>query len=531
MKQLPPKMKSMLGQLALGAALLASAASGAHAQTRGGTLNVILNPEPPTLIYGLNQQTPTQIAAGKIYEGLLTYDFDLTAKPSLAKSWEISPDGLVYTFHLQQGVTWHDGKPFTAEDVRFSLQDYLPQTHPRARGNLSHVASIDTPDANTVKITLKQPYAPFLNAFEVSSAPIMPAHLYKGTDFRNNPANQTPIGTGPFKFKEWKRGQYVQLVRNEAYWQAGLPYLDNVYFQVIPDSASRLLALENGSVQVASFGDIDFAFLPQIKANPALEVTTKGYEFAGPLSWIELNHRVKPLDDKRFRQAIQYAIDRDFIAKRIFFGAARPATGPISSVTSFYDANIPQYKYDPKKAIALLDEMGLKPDANGKRVSLRLLGLPYGDTWNKVSEYVKNSLAKVGIDVVLESTDAGNWARRYANWDFDMTVTYLYQYSDPALGVDRSYRSDNIRQGVYGTNISGYNNPELDKVFTSASLETDKQKRQQLYTQAATTLAQDAPSAWLVELSFPTITSKSVKNVTTSAIGVAETFATTYIQK
>lgn len=533
MKNPPLKMKSLFAKLALsaGALMLMAAAGTAAAQTKGGTLNVILNPEPPTLIYGINQQTPTQIVAGKIYEGLLTYDFDLKPKPSLAKSWEISPDGLTYTFHLQEGVKWHDGKPFTSEDVRFTLQDFLMQTHPRARGNLSHVAKLETPDAQTVVITLKEPFAPFLNAFEVSSAPIMPAHIYKGTDFRNNPANQTPIGTGPFKFKEWKRGRYVQLVRNDEYWQPGLPYLDSIYFQVIPDSASRLLALENGSVQVASFGDIDFAFLPQIKANPALEITTKGYEFAGPLAWMELNHRVKPLDDKRFRQALQYAIDRDFIAKRIFFGAARPATGPISSVTSFYDPNTPQHNYDPKKAIALLDEMGLKPDANGKRVSLRLLGLPYGDTWNKVSEYVKNSLSKVGIEVVLESTDAGNWARRYSNWDFDMTITYLYQYSDPALGVDRSYLSDNIRQGVYGTNISGYVNPELDTVFKKAAVENDKAQRQALYSKAASMLSEDAPSAWLVELSFPTITNKSVKNVTTSAIGVAETFATTYIQK
>lgn len=510
---------------------LAGGAGVASAQTRGGSINVILNPEPPTLIYGLNQQTPTQITAGKIYEGLLTYDFDLKPQPGLAKSWEISPDGLVYTFHLQDGVKWHDGQPFTSEDVRFSLQDFLSQTHPRARGNLARVVSYETPDPQTLILRLKEPYAPLINAFEVSSAPIMPAHIYKGTDFRNNPANQTPIGTGPFKFKEWKRGQFVHLVRNDDYWQPGLPYLDNVYFQVIPDAASRLLALENGSVQVASFGDIDFAFLPQVKANPALEVTTKGYEFAGPLAWIELNHRVKPLDDKRFRQAIQYAIDRDFIAKRIFFGAARPATGPIASVTRFYDADIPQHRYDPKRAVALLDEMGLKPDANGKRATLRLLGLPYGDTWNKVSEYVKNSLSKVGIDVVLESTDAGNWARRYSNWDFDMTVTYLYQYSDPALGVDRSYLSDNIRQGVYGTNTSGYQNPEVDRLFKAAQTENDPAARQKLYSQAAALVAEDAPSAWLVELSFPTITNKSVHNVTTSAIGVAENFATTYIQK
>ena len=524
-------MKIRLNWLKSLAAAMALTAGIAGAQTRGGSINVILNPEPPTLIYGLNTQTPTQIVAGKIYEGLLTYDFDLKPKAGLAKSWEVSADGLTYTFHLQSGVKWHDGQPFTSEDVRYSLQDYLQQVHPRAKGNFQNVTSFETPDANTVVLKLNQPYAPLISAFEVSSAPIMPAHIYKGKDLRNNPANQTPIGTGPFKFSEWKRGQYVKLVRNDDYWQKGLPYLDSIFFQVIPDAESRMLALENGSVQVASFGDIDFAFLPQIKANPNLEVTTKGYEFAGPMAWIEMNERVKPLENKSLRQAITHAIDRDFIAKRIFFGAAKPATGPVSSVTKFYDPKLPQLKYDPKKAIELLDAAGFKPDATGKRATIKLLGLPYGDTWNKLGEYVKASLGKVGINVVLESTDAGNWAKRYSDWDFEMVVVYLYQYSDPALGVDRSYLSDNMRKGVYATNSAGYTNLEVDKLLKAARLENDTAKRQALYSKAYSMVADDAPMAWLVELAFPTITSKNVKNVTTSAIGVAENFATTWVEK
>lgn len=503
----------------------------AVAQTRGGTINVILNPEPPTLIYGLNQQTPTQLVAGKIYEGLLTYDFDLTPKPGLAKSWSGSADGLTYTFKLQEGVKWHDGKPFTAADVIFSIQTYLSDTHPRARGNFSRVSEFLAPDPLTVIFKLREPYAPFLGAFEVSSAPMMPAHIYKGTDFRNNPANQTPVGTGPFKFGEWRKGQFIKLVRNDDYWQKGLPYLDGVTFQIIPDSSSRLLALENGTAHVASFGDIDFAFLPQVKKNPQLEVTTKGYEFAGPLAWLELNHRVKPLDDRRFRQAILHALDRNFIASRIFFGAAKPAKGPIASATRYFDPNIPQYAYDLKKAAALLDEMGLKPDGTGKRTTLKLLGLPYGDSWTKLAEYVKQSLGKVGIEVVLESTDAGNWARRYANWEYEMTITFLYQFGDPALGVARTYLSSNIRKGIYGTNSAGYINPKVDQLLSAAASATRPNSRQVIYTNAANLIAQDAAQAWLVELSFPTITNVKFKNVTTSAIGVAENFATTYQAK
>ena len=167
-----------------------------------------------------------------------------------------------------------------------------------------------------------------------------------------------------------------------------------------------------------------------------------------------------------------------------------------------------RYDYDPKKAIALLDDMGLKPDASGKRASIKLLGLPYGDTWNKVSEYVKSSLSKVGVDVVLESTDAGSWARRYSNWEFDSVVEYLYQYSDPALGVDRTYRSDNIHKGGYGTNTSGYVNKDVDAALIAAAKEVDPVKRQQLYSQAYGQVAKDAPTAWPVSythLTLPTI--------------------------
>ncbi|NVO05669.1 MAG: ABC transporter substrate-binding protein [Rhodoferax sp.] len=514
--------------LALAAGLLPL---GAQAQTRGGTLTVILNPEPPTLVLGLNTQGPTLIVGGKIYEGLLTYHFDLSPRPGLARSWTVSPDGLTYTFKLQEGVRWHDGKPFTADDVIFSLQTLLQETHPRASVNFSRVAEYLAPDPLTVVFKLREPYAPFLGAFEVSSAPILPAHIYRGTDYRNNPANQTPIGTGPFKFKEWRKGQSIQLVRNDDYWQKGLPYLDAVNFQIIPDSASRLRAMESGTAQVASFSDIDFDQLPHIKTNPNLALTTKGYEFSAPLVWLELNHRVKPLDDRRFRQALLYALDRQAIARDIFAGSAKPATGPISSATRFFDPNIPQYAYDPKKAMALLDAMGLKPDARGNRTTLRLLELPYGSTWSRLAGFIKQSLGKVGINVVLESTEAGNWARRYANWEYEMTITYLYQYGDPALGVARNYISSNIRKGVYASNTSGYSNAEVDQWFSAAAVAVRPDSRQVLYSRVARQLAQDVPEAWLVEMSFPTITNVAYKNVVTSAIGVMDNFATTYKAK
>ena len=525
------KLLKLLAQVTLCLSIVAGGAGPAVAQQRGGTLNMIVNPEPPTLMLGLNQLSGVQMIGGKIYQSLLTYDSKLAPRPGLAKSWTVSDDGLTYTFKLQEGVKWHDGKPFDSADVVFTTTKFLPEVHSRARNNFSHVNSVTAPDPLTVVFKLKEPFAPFLGSFEVSSAPMIPRHVYEGTDFKANPANQTPIGTGPFKLKEWKKGSYIHLVRNENYWKPGLPYLDEIYFQIIPDSASRATALESGKVDVSSFSDIELFDVNRFKTKPMFEVTNDGYEFLAPLAWIEFNTRNKPMTDKRFRQAVMYALDRDFIRDKIWFGHAKVATGPVSSATRFYEPDVRQYSLDLKKADALLDEMGLVKDKDGTRATVKLLGLPYGETWNRLNEYVRQSLAKVGLKVVIESTDAAGWTQRLANWDFEMLVSYLTQYGDPALGVARTYISSNIKKGIPYTNTSGYSNERVDELFAKAASAVKSEDRKRYYSDVQKLLVEDVPLAWLIEIKFPTIYNKRVRNLVTSAIGVNESFESVYIAK
>lgn len=524
-------LMKVFGRAAICIALVLGVTLPSVAQQRGGTLNMIVNPEPPTLMLGLNQLSGVQMIGGKIYQGLLTYDSNLNPQPGLAKSWTKSEDGLTYTFKLQEGVKWHDGKPFTSADVVFTTTKFLPEVHSRARNNFSHVISVTAPDASTVVFKLKEPFAPFLGSFEVSSAPMVPRHLYEGTDFKANPANQTPIGTGPFKLKEWKKGAYIHLVRNESYWKPGLPYLDNIYFQIIPDSASRAVALESGKVDVSSFSDIELFDVNRFKTMPAFEVTNSGYEFLSPLAWIEFNNRVKPMDDKRFRQAVMYALDRAFIRDKIWLGHAKVATGPVSSATRFYSADVKPYALDLKKAEALLDEMGLVKDKDGIRATIKLLGLPYGETWNRLSEYIRMSLSKVGLRVVLESTDPAGWTQRLANWDFEMLISYLTQYGDPALGVSRTYISTNIKKGVPYTNTAGYSNERVDQLFAKAASAVKDEDRNRYYAEVQKLLVEDVPLGWLIEIKFPTIYNKRVHNLVTTAIGVNESFDSVYLTK
>ena len=518
-------MKRIMACVAMAASLAVPSAAIAQEPKKGGTANVVIQPEPPGLMLGLVQNGPTQMVAGNIYESLLRYDFDLKPKPGLATKWDVSEDGKVYTFTLKQDVTWHDGKPFTADDVIFTMDKFLRETHPRFRVTLNQVEKMEAPDANTVRFTLKNPFGPFLLIFEPGTVPMVPKHVYDGTDFKTNPANNTPIGTGPFKFKDWKKGTYIQLVRNENYHVKGQPYLDEIYWHVIPDAAARAVAFETGKVDILPGGSIENFDVPRISKLPGTCVTGKGWELFGPHSWLWLNTRQGPTADKRFRQAVMYALDREFARDVVWNGLGQIANGGISSKTRFHDKATPNYKRDLTKAKALLKEAGYKGEP------VRLLPLPYGETWTRWGEAVKQNLIDAGINVTVQSTDVAGWNQKMNDWDFDIGFTYLYQYGDPALGVARTYVSTNIAKGSPWNNVAGYKNEEVDKLFAEAATAFPDAKRQELYGRIQRQLAEDVPVAWLLELEFPTIYRCKIRSFIDSAIGVNDAFANAWIDK
>ena len=495
---------------------------------RGGVLTTLITPEPPVLILGVNSQGPTLIAASKIYQGLLQYSPTLEPMPLLAKAWGISTDRRTYTFTLQDGVVWHDGTPMTADDVLFSIMKFHMELSPRSRAVFNRIKAATSPDPRTVLLTLDAPFEPFLLMFDVTTAAIMPKHIYDApgataAEYRNNPANQTPIGTGPFKFAEWQRGNFIRLVRHDKYWKPGQPYLDEIIFRVVPDSQSRGLALQTGQVIMTAANDIEPFDVPRFREQPNLDVTTKGWEFFSPLMWIELNHRVKPLNDVRVRQAISHAIDREFVLRRLWFGVGKVATGPIASTTRFYDKAAHLPGYDPKRAAALLDEAGLKPNAQGIRLTIKHLTLPYGEVWTRLSEYMRTALKAVGIELVLESTDPGGWAKRLAEWEYETTVNFVYQYGDPTLGVERTYSSANIKKLVFA-NTGGYSNPAVDALFTEAGTAAEPAERQIAFSKVQALLGEEIPQVWLIEMAFPTITDKRLHGVIELGTGVHASF-------
>jgi len=387
----------------------------AWAQKYGGTLTVSHIDSPPSPSIQEEATASVVIPFMPMYNNLVIFDQHVprhsleTVRPELATNWAWGEDGTALTFTLREGVKWHDGKPFTSKDVVFSLSKFIPEVHPRSKPTFQR-AEVTAPDDFTVVIKLKEPYGPMIRSFDAISAPIVPAHIYEGTNFKDNPANRHPTGTGPFKFDEWKSGQYIHLVRNNDYYLQGKPYLDDIYYRFIPDSASRALALEQGEVQLATQNDIELVDVARLAKLSTLDVTTKGWEWGAPISWLEMNLRRKPFNDVCFRKAVMYALDRNFIRNSIFFGVASPATGPIHSSSPFYTSDVQAYPHDVAKAKALLDEMGLKPDGDGVRVKIGLLGLPYGELWDRLSQYIKQALGQVGVEVTIQTADVAGWA-------------------------------------------------------------------------------------------------------------------------
>jgi peptide/nickel transport system substrate-binding protein len=481
----------------------------------GGTLSAILNPEPVTLTPVVNMAQPTQVVAGNVFDGLVYYDRDLTPKPALAESWEISPDGLRIVFHLRQGVKWHDGKPFTAADVKWSLENLWKTIHPRNKPLFESVSKVETPDEYTVILSLSKPSLPIFSVINGVGSVILPKHLYEGTDLLNNPYNNQPVGTGPFVFKEWKRGEYVLLEKNPDYWEKGKPYLDRIVFRIIPDASSRAAALEKGEVQYAPYNPVPFRDVDRLTKLPHLKVETRGYEWLSPLLYMDFNLANPYLKDVQVRRAIAHAIDLAALAKIVWFGYAKPAISPVSStLPAFFNPDVPRYAHDPQKAEALLDAAGFKRGSDGLRFTITHDFLPYGDDYLHTGEFLKQALKRVGIEVNIRTQDSAAFIKRvYADGDFDTNNTYNNAFPDPQIGVVRAYWSGWFKTGTAWTNASGYNNAEVDSLIESTAVEGNPDKRIANLKLFQEIILRDLPSLPLLELHFFTIHSANLQDV------------------
>lgn len=499
-----------------GAALTAAFASApgvADAQASGGVLRMVVFPEPPVLVSAANSSTFPGIVSTKIHEGLVRYDESMKPLPALATSWDFAPDGKKVTFKLRPGVTWHDSKPFTSADVKFSLEKVWKELHPRGRTVYGSVASVEIPDDLTVVVTLDKPSPSMAVSLSGYESQVVPRHIYEGKDFATNPALSAPIGTGPFMFKEWRRGEYIRLVKNPSYWDAGKPHLDEIVIRIIPDPGATAAAFEAGEIDIGFFNPVPLADVKRLSALPQLAVETKGYEYFSAQYLMELNLRNEYLKDVRVRQAMMHGIDRNFLVNAIWFGYGKPATGPIpSTVADYYSADVATYPFDVAKANKILDDAGYKRGANNMRFKL-VENYPVLSEVPRTAEYFRQAMARIGIEIELRSLDLGSFIRNiYTNYDFDVTNNYIYMLSDPTVGIQRLYWSENIKKGVPFANVVGYSNPEVDRALVAAQTENDVSRRKELFKIFQQKVQEDLPILNLFELKLTTLYNRRVRN-------------------
>ena len=346
-------------------------------------LVVAADSEPKNLNPAVVASNGVFFLSSKVIEPLAeaSYDGENGLAPRLALSWEGADDGLSITFKLRKGVTWHDGKPFTSEDVAFSALEVWKPLQNLGRSVFANLEAVDTPDAHTAvfKFGKPTPIQLIRNALPAVTA-VLPKHVFAGTDLKAAPTIDKLIGTGPFKFTEYKPGEYYLLSKNEAYWEKGEPKVDEIVFRVLPDRAGAGAALEAEEIHLAAFSAVPLADLDRISKVPGIKVISKGYEALTYQLVVETNHRRKELADLKVRQAIAHAIDRDFVVDTIFLGYAAASTGPVpKNAPEFYTGDVPTYDFSVDKANALLDEAGYKRRDDGTRfhgVEFRLPDTP-----------------------------------------------------------------------------------------------------------------------------------------------------------
>lgn len=505
------------------ASAMAATTNATQTPIRGGTLVAIslTAGEPQVLTAAFNQSGVNAYVSTKIFDGLVRFGPNSEPKPELAESWVIASDQRSVRFNLRQGVKWHDGTPFTSADVRYSYEEVWTKLHPRAKSIFAGVTSFETPDDHTLIFRMQHLLAVLFSALNSGELQILPKHLYAGTDVTRNPWNVKPVGTGPFVFKEWVRGERVVLERNPHYWDAGKPYLDRFVMRFIPDPVARYAAFETGAVQYGVLSPVSFNDIERIRRNPNLHMEFRGYEWLASRVAMEFNVRRRELADVRVRHAIAQSIDVPTMAKVVSRGLTTPGTSPVvSSLTRFYANDCARYPFDPQAAEKLLDLAGFTRKSGGMRFAVNVDWLPFGGQYQRYGEFVVQSLKRVGIDAQLRGQDLPQYFDRvYTRNDFDITVTHAAGYGDPQTGTERLFWSKSITPGIPWSNASGYESASMDAIIDAAHAAPTEAARIDQYKKLQYLAQIDLPSFTLLENRHYTIYSSKLHGLDVGSAG------------
>jgi ABC-type transport system substrate-binding protein len=462
----------------------------------------MITPKPPvtiTYVQGADAitldpqdtiDTPSDDVCRHIYDGLVTFDEKLNIQPSLAQSWETSADGKTWTFHLRKDVKFHDGTPFNAKAVKASFDRVLQEKDPflgrvlRRRGLFIAISEVKVVDDYTVQLITKDPFGPMLPSLAHSAGGIV---SYDATQKSGKDFGTQPVGTGPFKFVEWVRGERIVLQKNPDYWGAA-PKIDRIIFLAVNEDATRVAMLERGEGDVVV--NIPATEVARLKGNPAI---TMRVEDSVREVFIGMNTQRKPFTDKLVRQALNYAVDKKAICDRMLMGLATPMDSPMGP--AWGHVSVGTYEYNPDKAKALLAQAGYP---NGFETTL---WTPQGRYLmdRQVAEAVVGYLDKVGVKVKMQVLEWATYMNALtvpasqANWDL-----FLLGWAPSTGDADWALRP-NFATSMWppDDNDALYSNPTVDTLLMKGMTSTDQNVRLDAYKQVQQLVFDDAPWIFL----------------------------------
>ena len=467
---------------------------------------------------------------GRVFNGLIKYDGEMRLVGDLAETWTVSPDGLVITFRLRRGVRWHDGQPFTADDVRFTYQKLVdPAVKTPYSSDFDKVKSVEVLDPLTVRITYKEPFSPGLASWSMG---MVPRHVFAGADFNKHPANRKPIGTGPFKFVEWQTGQKVVLAANTDYFD-GRPYLDRLIYRIIPDQAVQFMELRKQAIDWMGLTPDQYA---RESAAPDLAGVIEKYRYpAFSYSYLGYNLKNPLFNDLRVRRAIAYAINKQAIINGVLLGLGVSCTGPFPPKSWAYNPDARDYPYDPEKAKALLAEAGWRDtkgggvlEKAGRTFTFTLMTNQGNKTRELCAQIIQQQLKKVGIAVDLRVIEWRSFIEQFVKpRKFEAIIIGW------ALGPEPDCFSmwHSSQQGPDQYNFVGYSNPEVDRLLVAGRREFDHAKRKAIYNKIHAILAEEQPYTFLyVPDALPAL-HKRFRGIVPAPMGIGYNFERWYVPK
>ncbi len=486
--------------------------------------------EASTLIPVLASDAASLAVAGQIYNGLVKYDKDLNIVGDLAESFDIARDGLTITFHLRRGVKWHDNAPFTARDVLYTYRIVIdPKTPTAYAEDFKQVKSITAPDDYTVRVTYGAPYAPALASW---GAAILPAHLLEGQDITKSPLARKPVGTGPYRFKEWVAGQKVVLESNHDYFE-GRPWIDRYIYRIIPDTSTMYMELKAGAVDLMNLTPVQFA-----RQTTSTRFTARFNKYRYPSSgyvYMGYNLRHPLFTDKRVRQALTAAINKEELIHGVLFGMGQKAVGPIIPGRWAYNPHVKDIAYDPRHAAELLAQAGWREKnsdgilvKDGKPFSFTILTNQGNQQRLLTAQIVQQRLRFVGIDVRIRVVEWATFLKEFVDkGNFQVVMLGWNTSQDPDM-YD-IWHSSKTNPGEL--NFIGYKNAEVDRLLVEGRSTFDIEKRKKAYFRIQDILADEQPYTFLYVPDALPVVSSRIRGVKPAPAGIGYNQIHWYVPK